>query len=73
MGAKAFSFTHCTKVLRTARYGRSERDPRRAPRILGWLSNLYLNELARMLERAREVTRNGNTPTSNMRGSRTIW
>src|SRR5215469_122076 len=24
------------RCLRTARYGRSERDPRRSPRILGW-------------------------------------
>src|SRR3954462_13916965 len=34
-GVKAFSSTHRTRCLRTARYGRSERDPRRAPRILG--------------------------------------
>ncbi len=38
------------------------------------LSNLYLNEVDRMLERAREVTRNGSIHlTSNMRDSRTIW
>ena len=37
------------------------------------LSNLYLNEVDKMLERAREVTRNGSTPMSNMRGSLTTW
>ena len=37
------------------------------------LSNLYLNEVDRMLERAREVTRKASTPTSNMRDSQTIW
>ena len=37
------------------------------------LSNLYLNEVDRMLERAREVYAMASTPTSNMRGSLTIW
>ena len=37
------------------------------------LSNLYLNEVDKMLERAREVTRNGSTPMSNTRGSLTTW
>ena len=36
------------------------------------LSNLYLNEVDKMLERAQEVTRNGKyTPTSNTRDSLT--
>ena len=37
------------------------------------LSNLYLTEVDRMLERAMETTRNGSTPTSNMHVLRTIW
>ena len=37
------------------------------------LSNLYLTEVDRMLERAKEATRYGSTPASNMRGSLTIW
>ena len=37
------------------------------------LSNLYLNEVDRMLERARESRAMASTPTSNMRGSQTIW
>ena len=37
------------------------------------LSNLYLNEVDRMLERAREVTRNGKYTYIDMRDSQTIW
>ena len=37
------------------------------------LSNLYLTEVDRMLEKAIATTRNGNTPTSNMHVLRTIW
>ena len=37
------------------------------------LSNLYLNEVDKMLERAREVTATASTPTSNTRDSLTTW
>ncbi|MCP1909492.1 retron-type reverse transcriptase [Bradyrhizobium elkanii] len=37
------------------------------------LSNLYLNEVDKMLERARELTRRGKYTKSNMHDSLTIW
>ena len=37
------------------------------------LSNLYLTEVDRMLEKAIATTRRGSTPTSNMHDSRTTW
>ena len=37
------------------------------------LSNLYLTEVDRMLEKAKETTREGQYTSSNMRGSPTIW
>ena len=37
------------------------------------LSNLYLTEVDRMLERAKEATRWGSTPTSSTPGSPTTW
>ncbi len=36
MEAKAFSFTHAPRCLRTARYGRTTRDLRRTGRVSGW-------------------------------------
>jgi RNA-directed DNA polymerase len=37
------------------------------------LSNLYLNEADKMLERRGRSREMASTPTSNMRGSLTIW
>ena len=37
------------------------------------LSNLYLNEVDRMLERAKEVTREGEWTHSSTRASPTTW
>jgi RNA-directed DNA polymerase len=37
------------------------------------LSNLYLTEVDRMLEKAIATTRRGQTPTSNMHDLRTTW
>jgi RNA-directed DNA polymerase len=37
------------------------------------LSNVYLNEVDRMLEKAIETTRSGNSRMSNMHDSRTTW
>ena len=37
------------------------------------LSNLYLTEVDRMLEKARPSREEGNTPMFNMRGLQTIW
>jgi len=36
MKAKAFSFTHRTKVFADARYGRTVRDLRRTGGVAGW-------------------------------------
>jgi retron-type reverse transcriptase len=37
------------------------------------LSNLYLSEVDKMLERRARSREMASTPTSNMRGSLTIW
>ena len=37
------------------------------------LSNLYLNEVEKMLERAKETTRHGNTPASSTHVLPMIW
>ena len=37
------------------------------------LSNLYLNEVDRMLEKAIDTHATGNTPTSNMYDLRMTW